>query len=112
MNLTNRRFQRRSLWLNPAVQLGLAVLVCAVLPFMAQVWSLPQGWHDPEARTTFWAALVALISGFWLHRSVSNLPGTRESSGILPSYFTSFALVLTAILLVVESLIAMNYPPA
>ena len=99
MNLTNRRFQRRSLWLNPAVQLGLAVLVCAVLPFMAQVWSLPQGWHDPEARTTFWAALVALISGFWLHRSVSNLPGTRESSGILPSYFTSFALVLTAILL-------------
>jgi lipopolysaccharide/colanic/teichoic acid biosynthesis glycosyltransferase len=99
MNLPQRRFQRRSLWLNPVVQLGLAVLVAAVLPFLAQVWSLPQGWHDPEARTSFWAALGALVSGFWLHRSVSDLPGTRESSGILPSYFTSFALVLTAILL-------------
>jgi lipopolysaccharide/colanic/teichoic acid biosynthesis glycosyltransferase len=99
MNLPQRRFQRRSLWLSPAIQLGLAVLVGVVLPFAAQIWSLPQGWHDPEARTTFWAALVALVSGFWLHRSVSDLPGTRESSGILPSYFTSFALVLTAILL-------------
>ena len=99
MNLPQRRFQRRSLWLSPAIQLGLAVLVGVVLPFVAQVWSLPQGWHDPEARATFWAALVALVSGFWLHRSVSDLPGTRESSGILPSYFTSFALVLTAILL-------------
>jgi lipopolysaccharide/colanic/teichoic acid biosynthesis glycosyltransferase len=99
MNLPQRRFQRRSLWLSPAIQLGLAVLVGVVLPFAAQVWSLPQGWHDPEARATFWAALVALVSGFWLHRSVSDLPGTRESSGILPSYFTSFALVLTAILL-------------
>jgi lipopolysaccharide/colanic/teichoic acid biosynthesis glycosyltransferase len=99
MNLTNRRFQRRSLWLNPLVQLAVAVLVCVVLPFLAQIWSLPQGWHDPEARTTFWVALVALTIGFWLHRSVSDLPGTRESSGILPSYLTSFGLVLTGILL-------------
>jgi lipopolysaccharide/colanic/teichoic acid biosynthesis glycosyltransferase len=99
MNLPKRRFERRNPWLSPVAQLVMAALVCVVLPFFAQVWSLPQGWHDPEARTTFWAALAALVIGFWLHRSVSDLPGTRESSGILPSYLTSFGLVLVTILL-------------
>ena len=99
MNLPNRRFQRRNRWLNPLVQLAAAAFVCVALPFLAQIYSLPQGWHDPEARATFWIALAALTIGFWLHRSVSDLPGTRESSGILPSYLTSFGLVLTAILL-------------
>ena len=99
MNVTNRRFQRRSGWLNPLVQLAAAVLVCLVLPLVALTWGLPKGWREPEALNTFWAAFVALVTGFWLDRSVSGLPGTRESSGILPGYLTSFGLVLTAILL-------------
>lgn len=99
MNVANRRFQRRSLWLNPLVQLLVAALVCVVVPFVVLTWSLPQGWHEPEARFTAWAALLGLTLGFWLHRSVSDLPGMRESSGILPGYMTSFGLVLTAILL-------------
>lgn len=99
MNVANRRFQRRSLWLNPLVQLLAAALVCVVLPFAILTWSLPQGWHEPEARFTAWAALLALMLGFWLHRSVSDLPGMQESSGILPGYLTGFGIVLTAILL-------------
>lgn len=99
MNVANRRFQRRSLWLNPLVQLLVAALVCVVLPFTVLTSSLPQGWHEPEANFTAWAALLGLVLGYWLHHSVSDLPGMRESSGILPSYLTSFGLVLTMILL-------------
>ena len=99
MNLPNQRFQRRNLGLNPLVQLGAAALICVVLPYLIQVWSLPEGWLALEARNTAWASLAGLVIGFWLHRSVSDLPGTRESSGILPGYLASFGLVLTAILL-------------
>jgi lipopolysaccharide/colanic/teichoic acid biosynthesis glycosyltransferase len=99
MNVANRRFQRRSLWLNPLIQLLIGALVCVILPFAALTWSLPQGWHEPEAQLTAWFALGGLVLGFWLHRSVSDLPGMRENSGILPGYLTSFGLVLTTILL-------------
>lgn len=99
MNVANRRFQRRSLWLNPLIQLLIAALVCVVLPFVALTWSLPQGWRGPEAQLTAWFALGGLVLGFWLHRSVSDLPGMRESSGILPGYLIAFGLVLTTILL-------------
>jgi lipopolysaccharide/colanic/teichoic acid biosynthesis glycosyltransferase len=99
MNLPNQRFQRRNLGLNPLVQLGAASLICVVLPYFFQVWDLPEGWQALEARNTAWASLAGLFIGFWLHRSVSDLPGTRESSGILPGYLASFGLVLTAILL-------------
>ena len=99
MNLPGQRFQRGNLGLNPLVQLGLAAVICVVLPYVFQVWNLPQGWQALEARNTAWAALAGLVIGFWLHRSVSDLPGTRESSGILPGYLASFGLVLTAILL-------------
>ena len=99
MNVSNRRFQRRSGWLNPLVQLLAAALVCAALPFLILTSTLPQGWHEPEAQTTLISALAALVVGFWLDRSVSGLPGTRESSGILPGYLISFGLALTVILL-------------
>lgn len=99
MNLPNQRFQRRNPLLNPLVQLGLAAVICVGLPYLYQVWDLPQGWQALEARNTAWASLAGLVIGFWLHRSVSDLPGTRESSGILPGYLASFGLVLTAILL-------------
>ncbi len=90
---------RRNPRFGPLVQLGMAVVYCVVIPFVAQTWHLPQHWHEPEARHTAMAALVALVSGFWLHRNVGQLPGTRESSGILPSYVISFSAVLVVILL-------------
>ncbi len=99
MNVSNRRFQRRSGWLNPLVQVLAAALVCAVLPFLILTSTLPQGWQEPEAQTTLISALAALVVGFWLDRSFSGLPGTRESSGILPGYLISFGLALTMILL-------------
>ena len=99
MLFSNQRLQRRGLWLNPLVRLAIAILVCVGVPLVSQTWTLPLGWREPEALNTAWAALGGVILGFWLHRSVSELPGTQESSGILPGYLTSFGLALTVILL-------------
>ncbi len=93
------RVHRSSGYFAPLAQLAVAVLVCVAGPFIVHVWSLPQHWHEPEAQHTALATLIALTVGFWLHRSVSDLPGTRESSAILPSHLTSFGLAFTAILL-------------
>ncbi len=99
MTIANRRFQRRSTWLHPMVQLITACLICVLLPWLVQVWSLPASWQRPETDNTAIAALCALVLGFWLHSSVASLPGTRESSGILPGFLASFGLTLTVILL-------------
>jgi lipopolysaccharide/colanic/teichoic acid biosynthesis glycosyltransferase len=90
---------RRHRWLSPLIQLAIAILICVVIPFLIETSTLPQGWHEPQARHTAIAALAALMLGFWLHRSVGELPGTQESSGILPGYLMSFGLILTIILL-------------
>jgi lipopolysaccharide/colanic/teichoic acid biosynthesis glycosyltransferase len=99
MNLSSQRFQRRTLWLNPLVQLACATIICVIIPYLVQIWVLSVGWQAKEARNTAWAVFFAIAIGLWLHRSVSNLPGARESSGILPAYLTSFGLILTIILL-------------
>ncbi len=99
MNVSNRHFQRRSRLLHPLVQLLIAALICVALPLAVQLASLPPGWQVPEARNAALASLAALVGGFWLQRSVSNLPGTRESSGILPGFLASFGLAFTIILL-------------
>jgi len=96
----NVRLQKRdNLSLNPWIHLALGVVICVVLPFLTVVLNLPQSWHEPEARHTASAALLALVFGFWLQRNVGQLPGTRESSGILPGYTLSFGLTLVAILM-------------
>lgn len=95
----NLRVRRRSAWLGTPLQLLAATVVCIGMPFAIQSALLSLGWRDPQAQHAATASLVALIMGFSLHRSVSSLPGTRESSGILPGYLISYGLVLTAILL-------------
>ncbi len=93
------RFYRRSHWRSPLFQLLLGVLVCVAFPLIVETLNLPQSWHEPEARHTAVASLCALLLGFLLHRNVGQLPGTQESSGIMPSYLISFGIALTAILL-------------
>ncbi|HQV02584.1 MULTISPECIES: sugar transferase [unclassified Novosphingobium] len=93
------RLQRKSAWLNPLTQLGIAALACVIWPFFLTVRFLPARWHDYVAQNTLIACLIALVLGFTLHRSLSKLPGTFESFGILPGYLASFGLVLSGILL-------------
>ena len=85
--------------LHPLVQLVGACLICVLLPYVVQVWSLPAGSFYPESDASALASLAALVMGFWLHRTVASLPGTRESSGILPGFLLSFGLAFTVILL-------------
>jgi lipopolysaccharide/colanic/teichoic acid biosynthesis glycosyltransferase len=99
MNLASHRFRRRNLWLHPLLQLVIATLLCVGVPYFLQLTVLSLTGPPLEARNTALAVFAALVTGFWLHRSVSALPGMRESSGILPGYLASFGLVLTVILL-------------
>ena len=91
------RLQRKTAWLNPLTQLGLAALACVVLPFLLVTLFQPDGWRDYVAQSTVVACLIALLMGFSLHRSLSKLPGTYESFGILPGYLASFGIVLSVI---------------
>jgi lipopolysaccharide/colanic/teichoic acid biosynthesis glycosyltransferase len=91
--------QRHNPSLDSIIHLALGALICVMLPFLIVTWHLPQTWHEPEARHTTAAASGALFLGFWLQRNVGQLPGTRESSGILPGYTLSFGLVLVTILM-------------
>lgn len=93
------RLQRKSPLLSPLVQLGVAAIACVIWPFLLTARFLPAGTSDYVAQNTLIACLVALVLGFSLQRSLTSLPGTFESYGILPGYFTSFGLVLVVILL-------------
>ncbi|MBN8501777.1 MAG: sugar transferase, partial [Sphingomonadales bacterium] len=85
--------------MNPLIQLMLAAVACVLLPFLLTSLFQPMGWRDYVSQNTYLACLAGLLLGFWLHRSLSKLPGTFESFGILPAYFVSFGMVLSAILL-------------
>ena len=85
--------------LRPLVQLGAAAIAWAIWPFLLTARFLPAGTGDYVAQNTLVACLVALVLGFSLQRSLTSLPGTFESYGILPGYLTSFGLVLVVILL-------------
>ena len=99
MLYSNLRVRKRNFWLSSPTQLVGAILICVALPFAVQAWWLPVGFQGPEAGHAALAALLAVTAGFWLYRSLSALPGTRESSGILPAYSITFGIALTVILL-------------
>lgn len=95
----NKYVRRRSLVLSAPIQIALALAICVAVPLTATTLTSPLGWSDVPAQTSALSAAVALLLGFWLHRSVSAVPGTSESAGITPSYLISFGAVLVVILM-------------
>ncbi len=95
---TKKLLQRPSLWLNPVMQLVMSLILCIFLPYIFHIWAWGLHLAEPEPMHTAMAGICALFLGFWLHRNVGHLPGTRESSGILPAYLISFGAVLVVIL--------------
>ncbi len=99
MKVNNLRFRRRKGWLKSGVQLLMAIVVCVFLPLILFTWDLPKWWLEPEALNSAYAAIAGILFGFWLHSNFGELPGTWESSGILPGYFLSFGIAFIIILL-------------
>lgn len=99
MILRGLRLRRKTVWLNPMVQLGMAAVVCVGLPYFLLSFSYPMGWDDYVLQNTVLACMGGLVIGFWLHRSLSKLPGTYESFGIVPTYLAAFGVVLFCIVL-------------
>ncbi|PZU16469.1 MAG: polyprenyl glycosylphosphotransferase [Citromicrobium sp.] len=95
----NRHMRRRGGVLGAGSQIFLGLIICVALPFALYVVTSPISFQDGVARPTALLAAVSVIFGFWLNRSVSALPGTSESEGIVPSYLMSFGLVLVIVLM-------------
>ena len=93
------RLRRKTVWLSPIVQLGMAAVVCVSLPYFLLSFSYPMGWDDYVLQNTVLACMGGLVIGFWLHGSFSKLPGTYESFGIVPTYLAAFGVVLLSIVL-------------
>jgi lipopolysaccharide/colanic/teichoic acid biosynthesis glycosyltransferase len=99
MKVNNRRFRRRQGWLTSGIQLFFALLVCVLVPLLFFPWNLPLWWQEPQSLNAAAAASIGITFGFWLHRNFGELPGTWESSGILPGYSLSFGVAFIVILM-------------
>lgn len=92
------RNHRAALLRSPAVKWLMGLVICVLIPLLATTSTLPEGWSEREALTTAIASALSLTVGFWLHQSISRLPGTAESGGILPSYLGSYGLAFFVII--------------
>ncbi len=77
---------------------AMALLGCALLPFLMANFGVKIGKLDPQSAHTATAIAIAIVLGGWLAGRLSALPGIQRSAGILPSYAIAFGVVLLAIL--------------
>jgi lipopolysaccharide/colanic/teichoic acid biosynthesis glycosyltransferase len=84
---------RRTLWHRIRFQLGLGLLLAAIIPYAVQY-----KFERPEdiqiLNMSVMGTLAALIGGYYAFRRVSHYPGVRASYHILPSFAVSYGLVL------------------
>ena len=68
--------------LHPLVQLVGACLICVLLPYVVQVWSLPAGTFYPESDASALASLAALVSGLWFKYTLITRAGFTQGFSI------------------------------
>lgn len=81
-------------WQRLRVQLGGCVLFASVLPYAVRSLTAPELSPPGQLEQTFLGGLVATLLGVWFLRSLSNFPGIRAASYVLPTFSISFAAVL------------------
>jgi lipopolysaccharide/colanic/teichoic acid biosynthesis glycosyltransferase len=87
---------RRTLWHRVRLQLGVGLLLAVILPYLAR---LRQEYAQPDLTSinnSLAGTIVALVGGYYAFRRVSHYPGVRASYHILPTFATSYGLVLVA----------------
>jgi len=77
---------------------AIALLVCAIAPFVFQNWGLGIDSLDPQAINSASATFIAIVLGGWVLSRLSSLPGIQRSAGILPTYAIAFGIVVGTIL--------------
>lgn len=86
---------RGSLLTSLRVQALVSLLLAVVLPAVIRYQDLVQdGLGNAASRNSIIAAVVGVVLGLFLLRRVTEFPGTRAYDLILPSYATSYGVVL------------------
>jgi lipopolysaccharide/colanic/teichoic acid biosynthesis glycosyltransferase len=86
-------------WNRLRVQLGGCLIVAALIPFLIRSLTAPELSPPGQLEKTFIATVVAIALGTWALRSLSNYPGFKAASYVLPTFGLSFAAILLAIFL-------------
>ena len=95
--LTEHR--RPSILTRKRFQFAGALIVSALLPWMARGPLLPGTMFEAASANGFIANIVAIIIAFWMRLSIETYPGIRRSSIILPSALTGHGIMVVWFLL-------------
>ena len=79
---------RNSLLIRKRFQLAGALLLGALIPWVARGPLLPGDMFEPASLNTLMGNLVAVLLAFWTRLSIETYPGIRRSSVILPAALT------------------------
>jgi lipopolysaccharide/colanic/teichoic acid biosynthesis glycosyltransferase len=88
---------RRSVWARIRLQFGVGFLVAVLLPWCIHLLVWGSRTEAETLRNSLIGSTIALVLGYYSFRRFSNYPGVRLSGSILPSFVTSYALVLAVI---------------
>lgn len=86
-------------WTRIRVQLSGGLLCGVVVPFStAALWS-SRLIEQPVVVASAWASVVAIVSGFYVFRSLIGFPGIRAGNYILPTFSSTYAAAAVLLLL-------------
>ncbi len=83
-----------SLLVRKRFQFAGALLIGALLPWVARGSLLPGSMFEPASLNTFIGNVVAVVLAFWTRLSIETYPGIRRSSVILPAALTGHGVVV------------------
>lgn len=86
--------ERTSLLIRKRFQLVGALLVGALVPWVARGPLLPGEMMEPASLNTLTGNLVAVMLAFWTRLSIETYPGIRRSSVILPAALTGHGVAI------------------
>jgi lipopolysaccharide/colanic/teichoic acid biosynthesis glycosyltransferase len=85
---------RRTWWHRVRFQLGLGFLLAVLIPFLVR-FRFEYGLADTNSLyNSLVGTTIALTGGYYAFRRVSHYPGVRASYHILPTFSTTYAMVL------------------
>lgn len=87
---------RRTVWNRRRFQLGVGLLLAVVAPWLARIQLSGPGSDLRGLETAVIGTTLALLAGYYGFQRLSVFPGARASYHILPSFATSYGIVLAA----------------
>lgn len=88
---------RRAVWSRPGFQLGMGLLLAALLPWAVRATLVVSELEWPGLQNSLIGTGLALAAGYFGFKRLSRYPGVRASYNILPTFAASYGLVLAIV---------------